>query len=146
MQQKYNIVASKDYTEFEFVSVGPKGAINKLVQFSKIDDLFYSLSFGNKEENGGIDYFSIDNNKDKAKILDTVIASIYSFTQHYPNGYIVFNGSTPARTRLYRMIITLKLNELSKDFLIYGLLLQNTYRPERFEPNREYDGFMIKRK
>jgi len=50
-----------------------------------------------------------------------VVASVYAFTDKYPNSYIYATGSTKARTRLYRIGITKHINEVTKDFLLYGL-------------------------
>jgi len=63
------------------------------------------------------DYIKNDN-KDRNKILATVAAAVYEFTSHYPDRFIFFVGSTPERTRLYRMALAINLDELNVDFEI----------------------------
>ena len=72
-----------------------------------------------------------------------MVASVYAFTDKYPNSYIYATGSTKARTRLYRIGITKHINEITKDFFIYGL---HNDEWEGFENGIEYDAFLAKRK
>lgn len=60
---------------FEFVSIGPNGRINKLVQYTPTNykDL-YNLGFGDKNiDTGEIDDNAISNNGDSEKVLATVV-------------------------------------------------------------------------
>jgi len=86
---------------------------------------------------------SISNNGDSEKILATVVAAVYAFTDYYPNCFVYAIGSTKARTRLYRMGITKYLKEITKDFHIYGL---HNNEWESFEKEIEYEAFLAKRK
>ena len=46
---KYLIKAEGNFTVFEFISEGPKGAIRKMVQFQKTNETnLYNLAFGDK--------------------------------------------------------------------------------------------------
>ncbi len=49
LESCYHINISPDFLDFEFVSVGPKGAITKVVRFQEINvkDI-YNLGFGDK--------------------------------------------------------------------------------------------------
>jgi hypothetical protein len=65
----------------------------------------------------------------------------------YPNKCVYFTGSSPERTRLYRMAITLNLNELSSDFEIVGQIADNnTFRDVPFEKGVNYFGFVVRAK
>ena len=90
--EKYkNVLASADRLEFRFDSIGPKGRITKLVQFTEaLNENIYILAFGNMNKNGNIDEEIIRNNKDRNKILATVASTIYEFTAHHPGKKILF--------------------------------------------------------
>lgn len=107
---------------FEFVSEGPKGKIHKLVQFGEtnLKNLF-NLAFGDKDLiTGEINDSVVSNNNDSDKVLATVVATVYAFTDKYPNAWIYATRSTKSRTRLYRMGLTKYLTEIEEDFDLYG--------------------------
>ena len=119
---RYQLAGNDKLTTFEFVSEGPKGRIQKLVQFTStnLKDV-YNLAFGDKDKvTGKIDDTIISNNGDSEKVLATVTATIYAFTDKYPDAFIYATGSTKSRTRLYRMGITKYLSEVENDFIIFG--------------------------
>jgi hypothetical protein len=147
--EKYDSVsATKDFLEYEFTSVGPKGDIPKIVQFSPTGSSgIFNLAFGNKKEDGSLDDFEKNDNKDRNKILATVVSTIYLFQEAYPTSWIFFSGSTPERTRLYRMAITINLDVLSDDFEIFGLLKDmGSFVKVPFENGIDYFGFLVRKK
>lgn len=147
--EKYdNIIASTDKLEFQFISDGPKGKIIKVVQFTKTEnENIYNLAFGNMKKDGRIDDETTNDNKDRNKILTTIAAIVYEFTSVYPDKFVFFCGTTRDRTRLYRMALTINLEELRKDFRIYGILKGvDTFERVVFQTGVDYLGFMIKRK
>lgn len=98
-------------------------------------------------EKGSLNDCVKNDNKDRNKILATVAGTVYEFTVHYPNKFVFFTGSTPERTRLYRMAIANNMEELSVDFEIYGvILIKGLYFVKPFEKGVTYFGFLIKRK
>jgi hypothetical protein len=136
--------SSSDATVYEFASLGPNGHIKKIVQFNQTrDKTVYNLAFGNITNDGSIDDYTTNNNKDRDKILATIAAIVYDFTTRFPKCYIFFVGSTKERTRLYRMAISLNYEELSKTFIIWGLKEGGELEP--FIKNKNYQGFLIKR-
>jgi len=143
--ERYELKAEDSLMVFEFVSNGPKGRIPKLVKFSETNlKGLYNLAFGDKNlDTGDLNDLSISNNGDSEKVLATVVAAIYAFTDYYPNSFVYAIGSTKARTRLYRMGITKYLNDVTKDFHIYGLCHDEW---ENFEKEIEYDAFLVQRK
>lgn len=143
--EKYDYETGLGFMSYEFVSKGPKGEIVKLVQYTKIDERgVYNLGFGDKNTTTGeINDTIVSNNNDSQKILATVANTAFQFSEHYPDTWIYLTGSTLARTRLYRMAITIYLDELSKIFDFYGLIGNNWFS---FEKNVVYDAFLIKRK
>src|SRR5580700_11390195 len=93
---KYDtVLVSPETLEFKFTSIGPKGRIEKVVQFGQTEnpDIF-NLVLGNLLEHGVIDDNTINDNKDSEAILATVEASIYEFTKQYPDKQVFYKGST----------------------------------------------------
>ena len=143
-----NVIAASDALKFQFESVGPKGRITKIVQFEQTQAKdIYNLAFGNLNNDGSIDDETRNDNKDRNKILATVATIIYEFSSRYPEKSVFFCGSTPERTRLYRMALTVNLAELTKDFYIYGVLKGiDTFEKVTFRKGIDYFGFIVKRK
>ncbi len=142
---KYPLASSNNLTTFEFFSDGPKGRIPKLVQYSQtnLKDVF-NLAFGDKDKSTGkLNDTIISNNNDSEKVLATIVATVYAFTDKYPDAYIYATGSTKARTRLYRMGISKYLSEVKSDFEIYGELTDGW---ENFKKGVDYEGFLVTRK
>jgi hypothetical protein len=119
---RYQLKISENSVSFEFVSIGRKGRIPKIVRFSPtIYENVFDLACGNKHpETGKIDDLAVSNNGDREKILATVAATIYFFTDKYPEAWIQATGSTNSRNRLYNMKISRYLEIVQKDFYILG--------------------------
>jgi hypothetical protein len=141
---KYPVVASSDYLNYFFFSDGPKGRIAKGVLYSQIEGNLYNLSFGDwKGEVQGLDDSSRSDNKDKDLVLATVADTVIDFTKQFPDAQIFIEGSTGARTRLYQMGIVRNLLEIKNHFEVQGSINDDW---EEFQPGRNYDAFLIKRK
>lgn len=140
---KYKYISEDDFV-FTFDSVGHKGTIKKIVQYSKLTDQVYNLGFGDyNQETGKIDDSIKTNNGDSQKVLITVVATLYDFTGKYPDKYVFATGSNSVRTRLYRMGISNNIEELKQDFEVYGL---KNKQWETFIIGEDYQGFLVKRK
>jgi hypothetical protein len=142
---KYPLSSGDKFQTFEFISEGKRGLIHKMVQYKQTNlKSVFNLAFGDKDHTtGDIDDTVISNNGDSEKVLATVVATIYAFTDKYPDAWIYATGSTKARTRLYRMGITKYLSEVTADFEILG---ERNDDWESFRKNYEYEGFLIRRK
>jgi hypothetical protein len=141
---RYEIEAEDSLNVFEFKSEGNKGSIPKLIKFSETAlKGFYNLAFGDKDLlTGDIDDNVVSNNGDSEKILATIVSAVYAFTDKENEAWVYATGSTPSRTRLYRMGITKYLEEVQQDFEIYGLLLGEW---ESFEKDIDYTAFVVRR-
>ena len=110
---------------YEFISVGPKGSIKKVVEFFKLQDLnaeIFNLAFGDwDEESNRIIDLSISNNADKEKVLSTVAATVVDFIKDHSYAIIVAIGSTLSRTRLYQMGIDKVLTEICQKFEVQDI-------------------------
>ena len=145
LDNRYHINISPDFLDFEFTSIGPKGAITKVVRYREINVKgIYNLGFGDKEPvSGYINDLSITNNNDSQKVLATVARTLYLFSDNYPDAMIIASGSTAARTRLYRMGITNNLKAIDQDFYLLGLTDTDW---EQFRKRVAYHAFSIQRK
>lgn len=142
---RYELIAGENLTTFEFTSEGPKGKIDKLIQFTETDRKgVYNLGFGDKDLlTGEIDDLSVSNNSDTEKVLATVVAAVYLFISKNPNASIFAEGSSKARNRLYRMGISKFLDEAKNNFEIFGQL-DGQWR--EFQNEIDYNAFLVKRK
>ena len=142
---KYEIKSGEKLEVFEFISIGTKGRITKLIQFTPTNyKNLYNLGFGDKNmETGEINDTVISNNGDSEKVLATVVTTLYAFTENHKEAMIYATGSTKSRTRLYRMGISKYLDEVTADFEIYGEINSEW---ELFNNGIEYEAFLVKRK
>jgi len=125
---------------------GRKGVIKKRIVFMPTDlDGVYNLAFGDVDEDGEVDDYSVSDNGDRNKILATVVAAVLEYTKRYPQRYIYFQGSTVERTRLYRMAISLNYTTLAETFNIYSQTTDGT-QFVMFDKKLAAKGFLIKRK
>jgi hypothetical protein len=144
-QPKYALASNDKLTTFEFISEGQNGIIHKIVQYqpTNLKDI-YNLAFGDKNHTtGNIDDTVISNNGDSEKVLATVAATVYAFTDKYPDVWIYATGSTKSRTRLYRMGVTKFFSEVNECFEILG---EREGDWESFRKNVSYDGFLVRRR
>ena len=145
MFPRYELKSEETFTVFEFVSVGRNGEIPKIIQYSETNlKDFYNLGFGDRDlQSGEIDDAVISDNGDSQKVLATVAASVYAFTDKYPEAWIYATGSTKSRTRLYRIGLTNNLAEITEDFELYG---QSEGEWRDFSKGVEYDAFLVRRR
>src|SRR4051794_4006892 len=122
--EKYYLEADESFTTFEFVSEGNRGRISKIIQYKRIgySDL-YNLAFGDKDLlTGELNDTVVSNNGDSEKVLVTIVASLYDFTNEHPDVWIYVIGSTGSRTRLYQAGINKFFEEAMNDFDVFGLV------------------------
>lgn len=145
---QYNIEVSKDFLEYNFHSQGPKGAIKKVVRFTKVKArqfTYYNLGFGDwNEKENRIDDFVISDNKDAEMVLATVAATAIDFSSHFADAIIYAKGSTPSRTRRYQMGINKYWKEIEPLFEVFGLVENVGFEP--FKSGKNYSAFVVRRK
>ena len=122
--ERYDLEIDETSMVFEFISEGLKGVIRKRVQYRLVqNENIYNLAFGDvNAETDDFDDKVITDNNDSKKVLATVASTVYTFTEKYPTAIVYAEGSNAARTRLYRIGISNNLEELTKDFKIFGFL------------------------
>ena len=140
----YEVDIASDFQTFEFISVGTKGNITKVVRYTEIDIKgVFSLGFGDKNlETGHISDLIISNNGDSQKVLSTVAATLKVFMNNYPEAIVIATGSTEARTRLYQMGIAKSFETIQRDYIVLGLKEKDW---EPFKKNVTYEAFLVKK-
>jgi hypothetical protein len=88
---------------------------------------------------------TISNNGDRNKILATILKVVITYTKRFPERWVYFRGSTENRTRLYRIAITLHLEELREMFEIMADL-NGDLEFIQFEKGLNIKAFLVKRK
>ncbi len=140
----YETKVTEDALTFEFTSVGPKGEIPKIVVYQHIEGNLFNLAFG--DSNGAlgfIDDIIVSDNKDTEKVLATVASTIFDFFSVYNGTLVLAKGSTHSRTRLYRRYLSIFLEYIDQEFLLFGELDEEI---ERFKLGRDYKAFYISKK
>lgn len=90
-----------------------------------------------------VDDTVISDNGDGQKVLATVAATVYAFTDKYPEAWIYATGSTKSRTRLYRIGLTNNLDDITEGFELYG---QRGGEWQEFVSGIEYEAFLVRRR
>ena len=72
-----------------------------------------------------------------------MVAAVYTFLERKPAAYVYAEGSTKAKTRLYRMGINRFYEDVQRDFFLYGRIGEDFID---FNPDKEYEGFLAQRK
>jgi hypothetical protein len=135
----YEFTILDDAFRFEFTSIG-KNKIEKVVIFQKTNlKSYYNLVLSDLLPDGTIYVFAVSNNGDLEKIIATVGQTIIAFLAYNPDAYVAFSGSTPARTRMYNIILTKEFSNLGK----YNLVGLRNLELVPFETNQIYEAFVI---
>jgi hypothetical protein len=139
---RYIIRASKSLKKYKFYSEGPKGRVIKRIVYEQFerDSHVYNLAFGDLNADGDLDDIVVTDNDDTRKVLSTVAWTIRKFLQTYSGTSVYIEGSTKARTRLYRIAISNNLNSLKDEFEILGLTGSGWHR---FDHNIDYRAFLV---
>ncbi len=134
----YPIAFAPSGFAYEFVSIGPKGGIPKLVLFTEIEQNIYNLAFGDKTGDTSLDDLVKSANGDTDLLLSTVASIAHAFLDAHPNAIIYAKGSTDGRTRLYQTGINRARIWMDEEIAIYG---NYEGRWEPFAPGRNYEAF-----
>ena len=144
--ERYPLKKPSAFGVFDFVSMGPKGAIQKRIVFEDTEvDGMYNLAFGDyNPENEKLDDAVVTDNHDRDKVLATVVETVFSFLEANPLALIYAKGRDPIRTRLYQISINKYLPDADPKYQIFG---EQDGHIEPFAPGINYDGFyLMKRK
>jgi hypothetical protein len=138
----YQLRTDANYLTFKFTSIGPKGSIEKIVTYTETDSQnIFNLAFGDRTCEDDFDDLAVSDNGDSVKVLTTVASTLNLFFEKYPEAVVIAAGSTPARTRLYRMGIRRYFQTISNKFAIFGYHAQSGW--ENFQPDCDYEAFSV---
>jgi hypothetical protein len=96
---------------------------------------------GDLQPDQTVDVESISDNGDRDLILATVIQTLLAFFEEYPSAFVAFTGSTPERTRLYRILLSRESEKAASVFNCWGMNENGDI--ERFSKDAPYLGFMV---
>ncbi len=141
----YELTISKDRLRYEFVSVGSKGQIRKLIEYTYLSGVgFWNLGFGDLDETTGqVSDSVVSDNGDGRKVLASVIQSLLSFLNTHPAEAIIFTGSDERRTRVYHRIAIQYQREFLSLLTINGLTEDGF--EEAIETDKSYLAFVIRK-
>lgn len=140
-QPRYDVQYSLENKVYSFVSEGKKGRVIKKVQFDLMQEGIFNLGFGDwVGGDPGFNDLAITDNGDMEMVLSTVVGIAVEFLSKNTGVTIHLTGSTPARTRLYRIIISNRYDEIRNDYSVWGYLNGRFYP---FQKNINYEAFLI---
>ncbi|PWK21452.1 hypothetical protein LV89_03745 [Arcicella aurantiaca] len=141
MEEKPYKFSKREDKRYEFYSESENRKVKKLVIFSGRDDNHvYNLALLDVLEDGQYSDIIVTNNNDFQTVMATVIDILKDFLNEFPQKIVTFRGSDERRQRLYRIIITRELDIIKQSFSVFGLKNEHI---ELFEPNKEYELFII---
>lgn len=140
----YHFYSTNSHFDYEFLTIGPNGAIKKVARFRHRAENVYNFGFGDLHETTGeISDTTTSNNGDRDAVLATVAKIIYEFTSLFTDATIFIIGTDAPRTRLYQQGINKFWEQIEPVFEISG------YKNGKwidFEKGINYDAFMGIRK
>ncbi|MCF0061240.1 hypothetical protein MUK70_18530 [Dyadobacter chenwenxiniae] len=142
--EAYPFIYNAENTRFQFQSIGRRGVFEKVVFITPISDEVYNLSLVDYNvASGEYSDQTITDNGDMPEVLATVLKAIEAFLDTQPDKAIYFEGSSFTRTRLYQIAITKVFDHDKSQFLIFGRKGETWLL---FEPNVNFEGFLIRKK
>ena len=141
---RYEVFADASRRIYEFLSIGPKGTIRKVIRYKTIAKGIFNLAFGDwNEEDQKLEDKARSNNQDRDKVLATVAFTVLDFLEYHPGAAIFIEGSTQARTRLYQMQIKSALPWISQLVHVKGRL---GWKWEVLRKGGNYEAFAVQSK
>ena len=143
-----NIQSTRDLRTYRFSAHDMSDHSPKVVQFSPTGIRgFYNLSVGDWPADGSQHPSVIAGHGTSAKMLATIVMILFAFTERYPRRAIIFQGTSAARNRLYRMIIGKLMADLKGLFEVSALVrgLDGSLRMEPLVANQNCEAFIVKR-
>ncbi len=138
-----NVYAKTQTVAFRFTSVGHKGSIEKIVEFSYVQEHYWNLGFGDVKGDDWDDDV-ISNNNDSRKVLQTVANAIHLFFDLYPDQNVLILPLDNQRTLLYNRVFQQKWKEIEPIFTVKaGVLSEPLSKFENYNPKKLYNNFSI---
>jgi hypothetical protein len=139
----YAIRFNVHMTRFRFTSTGPKGDIEKIIEYRKFQKKRWNLAFGDVQENDWTDNI-ISDNDDMRIILQTVANTVHLFIETHPDQEVFIEPLDRQRKILYNRIFQQKWVEIDALFSVKGKIGVNDF--EDYTPQKVFDFFVITQK
>lgn len=142
---KYEVAISRNRLRYEFFSVGKRGRILKVVEYTNLADLgWWNLGFGDFDGlTSELSDTVVTDNGDGSKVMATVVNTLISFLDDYPDATVVFSGSDERRDRIYKRMVVNYRDEFSSLLIISGLTEDGV--ASVIEPDTYYFAFLIRK-
>ena len=141
-----NLNLDSKIIQFTFVSVGNKGMIQKVIEFRRLQNNRWNLSFGDVKGDDWADNVVSDNG-DLRKVLQTIANAIHLFFDHYPEDEIFIAPLDKQRKLLYNRIFQQNWQEIEPVFTVKSIvLMENNIFVEDYTPAKIADYFVVRRK
>ncbi len=141
----YSFTTNDERIRYEFVSIGPKGEIAKIVSFSPAFGEAWNLAFGDLKGSEEFDDSIISDNGDMRKVLQTLANIAHDFFEKHPNAQVIIDPVDGKRKSLYNRVFQRKFDEIELVFEVFGVL-KYTSEILPYHPTKNYDAFIIQRK
>ncbi len=141
--ESYHYVALGNNPYYYFQSEGEQGKIAKIVTFSRLNNNYWNLGFGDLQGNK-INDTVVSNNHDIVKIIGTIAKIVYEFSDKFPKRGLEINPIDEKRRRLYNHVFRRNYAVIDTDFHIIGV--NDAGNEETYSPTKNYDLFRLKRK
>lgn len=142
-EKNYPFLYNRNEFRYDFLSVSSEKKVKKVVLFTQTRfDLIYNLALLDELENGDLRDDTETKNKDIITVMATVFKIIDDFLNKNPAFFVLFLGSDEKRHRLYRMILSKEMPKISNKFKVLGGIGDEF---SSFEPNTDYDYYLIKK-
>lgn len=141
--ESYDYIALGDKPYYYFQSEGEQGKIIKIVTFSRLNNKYWNLGFGDLQGNK-INGTVVSNNHDIVKLIGTVAKIAYEFSDKFPKRGLEVNPIDEKRRRLYNHVFRRNYAVISADFHIIGV--NKVGDEETYSPTKNYHLFRLKRK
>ncbi len=141
--ESYEYISLVKHTYYYFESEGSQGKIAKIVTFSRLNNKYWNLGFGDLQGNK-INDSVVSNNNDIIKIISTVAKIAYEFSDKFPKRGLEINPIDEKRKSLYNHFFRRNYATIDANFHILGV--NNEGDEEIYSPKKNYDLFRLKRK
>lgn len=142
-EKGYDIKFNEELTQFRFTSTGPKGTIEKIIEFQLFQKNRWNLAFGDIKNNDWEDNV-ISNNDDMRKVLQTVANTVHLFFEKHPEQEVYIEPLDYKRKILYNRIFQQKWAEIEPLFSVRGMIDYDIF--EDYSPKKLFKGFLIAEK
>ena len=140
IKDTYVYYPAQDRLFFIFRSEGTKGAISKIIFFTRLEKKNeWNLAFGDLKD-GDMDDSVISNNQDALKIMRTVAKATVEFFNTYPESILHIKPVDEKRRKLYNYLFQKNFEEIDSLFNIRGVIGK---RSSSYVPIKFYDSFKI---